>query len=489
MAAEMVSSVIAEEVVKQVFAGLIGRQQGERLDEKEQHMERLEMAQIKLEAVLETSRKWHINGASLLRWRRKLKRAARECDEALRARKLRAIEGEAKEHEVKSSSFPKRLAHATKSIVKAFFFNRDSDSHDVERFERIADGASEFLRFVELGGTPRRYMMLHPLIGRLLAGQELRYRLVRRGKYHLFCVRPIRLEDRGMEAKLLFVYEDDEAPEKNLCLGSILRLSESMDIVGIIIKCLEMLFSTPQFKPIAESARKEISQLPTQDFLWVPYVEASHKEHWNTVHINMTQWFRPNPTCCNCKQQDSSTIKQSDISVLEPVIEVSLQGYIPLSEYNMHSTSKAVEGESSCLSNSPHLKLGLLFSPHGSSEDLEPEVECSATVVIDSTEQSGACENVSLEEIDEFMLPKAIDCLYRKADTTVYQIFWKSKHGTAFLLVEKTCLKMSPRCISSVGDRRWMIQRRRGPKLERWIRLVKDLTCGLHTHLLGFRAP
>ncbi|CAL4906073.1 unnamed protein product [Urochloa decumbens] len=475
MAGEIIVSAVAEEMVKQAFAGLIGRQAG-RPDEKEQHMERLEMAQIKLEAVLETSRKWHIKGApSLLRWRKKLKRAARECDDTLRECKQRAIEDEVKEQEVKSSSFPRRLAHATKSLVKAFFFNRDSHDY-VERFERLADGASEFLRFVELGGTPRRYMMLHPLIGRLLAGQELRYRLVRRSKYHLFCVRPICLEDdRGMEAKLLFVYEDDEAPEKNLCLGSILRLSESMDLVGTVIKCLEMLFTTPQFKPIAESARKEISQLPTQDFLWVPYVDASHKEHWNTVHINMTKWFRPNPMCC--KQHDSSTIKQSDISVLEPVIEVSLQGHIPLSEYNMHSRSKAVEGESSCLKNLPHLKLGLLFSPHGCSEgDLDPQVESSAVVVIDGIEQSGDVRiNVSLEELDEFMLPKAIDCLHRKADTTAYQIFWKTKHGTAFLLVEKTCLtKMPPRCISSVGDRRWVIQRRRDPKLERWIRLVKD---------------
>jgi hypothetical protein len=365
--AEMVGSAVAEEMVKQVFAGLIGRQVGRSADEREQHMERLEMAQIKLDAVLETSRQWHIKGvSSLLRWRKKLKRAARECDDMLRECKKRIIDNEVREQEVKSSFFPRRLAHGTKSIFKAFF-NRN-DNHDVlssssvERFERLADGASEFLRFVELGGTPRRYMMSHPLIGRLLAGQELRYRLVRRSKYHLFCVRPIRFEVR-VEAKLLFVYEDDEAPEKNLCLGSILRLSESMDVVGTIIKCLEMLFP-PQFKPTAESARKEISQLPTQDFLWVPYVEASHKEHWTTMHSNMTQWFRPNPMCCNkqhelkrpCYSSSSSTIKQlSDVSILEPVIEVSLQGHISLSEseYNM-DRSKALEGESSCpLKNSP----------------------------------------------------------------------------------------------------------------------------------------
>ncbi|XP_066358352.1 uncharacterized protein [Miscanthus floridulus] len=459
-----------------------------------QHVERLEMAQIKLEAALETSRRWQIKDASLLRWRKKLKRAAQECDGTLRECKQRAVEDEAREQELRSSSFPRRLAHATKSLL-AGLFNRDGSNHAsraaVRRFEWLADGAGEFLRFVELGGTPRRYVHVDPLIGHLLAGQELRYRFVRRSQYHLFCVRPIRLEDRGVEAKLLFVYEDDEAPEKNLCLGSILRLSESTDLVGTIIKCLELLV-TPNFKPTAESARNELAQLPTQDFSWVPYVESTHKEHWNSIHSSLTQWFRPNPQCCNkhdellnypssssssSSSRRSSTMKLSDVADLEPVIEVFLQRHIPLSEYNLHR-SKTVESESVCLKNLPHLKLGLLFSPHGSSEDLAPAVESSATEVIDGTEQSGGVQtNISLEQLDEFMLPKAINCLHHKAEATAYQMSWKSRHGTAFLQVEKTGMlpkMVPPRRSRGAGSRRSAIQQCRDPKLERWIQVLID---------------
>ena len=101
-----------------------------------------------------------------------------------------------------------------------------------------------------------------------------------------------------MEAKLLFLYEDDEAPEKNLWLGSILRLSESTDIVGTIIKFLDLLLVAPHFKSAAESVSKELAQLPTQDFCWGPYADSSHKKHWNSIHSSMTQWFRPDPLCC-----------------------------------------------------------------------------------------------------------------------------------------------------------------------------------------------
>ena len=340
-------------------------------------MERLEMAQLKLETAIETSCRWQIKDASLLRWRKKLKRAARECDDTLRGFRQRAAEDEAREQEARGSSFPRRWAHATKSLVTAFF-SRDSSSSAVRRFERLADGAGEFLRFAELGGTPRRYMFADPLIGHLLAGQELRYRLVRRGQYHLFCVRPVRLgEDRGMEAKLLFLYEDDEAPEKNLCLGSILRLSESTDIVGTIVKFLDLLVVAPHFKPAAESVSKELAKLPTQDFWWVPYADSSHKKHWNSIHSSITKWFRPNPLCCKLQHElklrpssSSSTMQLSDVADLEPVIDVSLQRLIPLSEYN-EDRSKAAEGETSCLKNVPHLKIGLLLAP------LAPPKVCS----------------------------------------------------------------------------------------------------------------
>jgi hypothetical protein len=75
---EIVRSAVAEEIVKQIVSGILDKQ-GRKPNEKE-HLERLEMAHIKLEAALETSNKWQIRDASLLRWRKKLKRAAQECE-------------------------------------------------------------------------------------------------------------------------------------------------------------------------------------------------------------------------------------------------------------------------------------------------------------------------------------------------------------------------------------------------------------------------
>jgi len=107
--AESVSAVIVQETVSQILSGLV-----KKYDEKEEsnvnrNLERLEMAHIRLEAALETSNKWQITDASLLRWRRKLKRASQECDDTLHKCKQRILEDEQMEREVKNSSLPNRI--------------------------------------------------------------------------------------------------------------------------------------------------------------------------------------------------------------------------------------------------------------------------------------------------------------------------------------------------------------------------------------------
>lgn len=83
--AEMVGSVVVGEVVNRTFSFLINKHSRERLSTRE-GVERLEMAHIKMEAALELSGRWQHHAtdadASLLRWRRKLRRAADECDAA-----------------------------------------------------------------------------------------------------------------------------------------------------------------------------------------------------------------------------------------------------------------------------------------------------------------------------------------------------------------------------------------------------------------------
>jgi len=100
MAAEMVSSAVAQEAVKQVLSRLKEGYQ-EKSDAKES-IERMEMAHIKMEAALETSNKWNVTSAPVLRWRSKLKRASQECDHTLRKCKQRLQE----EDEVQQAGAP-----------------------------------------------------------------------------------------------------------------------------------------------------------------------------------------------------------------------------------------------------------------------------------------------------------------------------------------------------------------------------------------------
>uniref|UniRef100_K4AIM7 Uncharacterized protein n=1 Tax=Setaria italica TaxID=4555 RepID=K4AIM7_SETIT len=493
MAGRIVSSAVAEEMVTQIVSSVLDKRKRGREPSEKERLERLEMAHIKLEAALETSDRWRISDASLLRWRGKLKRAARECDDALRRSKQLAVENEERRRRRAmriSSSFPARLAHAARSLLvgdrSSSFSDDDDDGYgwssspaDVRRFEWLADGASEFLRFVELGGTPRpRYTFFDPLIARLLAGDELRYRLVRGGQYYLFCVRPIFLEGRSVEAKLIFIYEDDDAPEKNLCIGSMLRLSESTDIVGITIRCLKLLV-TPHFRSTAEAATRELANLPTQDFSWVPYADSTHKEHWNSIHRDMSQWFRPDPFCCNHHHEPCSkhcegstgTMGLSEVS-LESVIEVYWQCQIPLSEYKMQRRA-IPQGRMFSSKDTPHLKLGLLFTPHGSLGGVMPKAESAALEVIDGEEQHGMHTNLTLQQLDETMLPKALECLYQKEEATAYQILWKSNHGAAYLQVKKT---MPGGNVGRDNSRRSLMQRyyrhHQDPKLERWTHVL-----------------
>jgi hypothetical protein len=490
-------AVVVEETVKQILSALSDNDHEGRSDVETEHVERLEMAQIRLEAVLEVSVGWQIKDPSLLRWRRKLKREAQECDEALHRCKQRIVEDEEKQRAARSISFPQRLAHATKACLSSVIAgHRDESSttrDDARRFEWFADGASDFLRFVELGGTPRRYMFFDPLIGHLLAGKELRYRLVRGSQHHVLCMRPVSFEGRGLEAKFLYVYEDDDAPENNFCLGLMLRLSESMDVVGIAIKCLQQLLVTPHFKSTAEAAMREIAQLPTQDFSWVPYVESGHKEHWNRIHGILSQVSRPNPNCCkhhhhapkpcssNSSNMHAAKLPLPHVS-LEPVIEMYFVRIIPaVSSRRSARRRKLVQGEARSPSKElfPHLKLAIHYSPHGVPEDMasSPSVGSSTIEFIDGKQQYVMHKDMSLEQLDEIMLPKAIDCLNRKPEASLYQLSWKSKHETAYLRLEKTGMVKMTR--DDIGDdpsrdRGAMIQRRQDPKLEAWLEVFTD---------------
>ncbi|CAD6253341.1 unnamed protein product [Miscanthus lutarioriparius] len=208
MAAEMIGSAVVQETVNEVLTRI---KEGyvEKSDANE-HIKRMEMAHIKLEAALEISNMWNVTSAPLLRWRSKLKHATQECDHTLRQCRQRFIEEEEVQQAIQRSSFPMRVAHTAMSFLSSIFSsgnnNKLTGSTAVRRFECFADG--EFLRYVELGGTPCRYMFSVPLIRHLLAGKGTKYCFVRGGQHLSLILQPFSLHNNGMGGSLVFLLED-----------------------------------------------------------------------------------------------------------------------------------------------------------------------------------------------------------------------------------------------------------------------------------------
>ena len=94
--AEMVGSLVVGEVVSRTSSFLISKhkERSASASSASESLERLEMAHIKMEAALEVSARWQVTDVAMLRWRRRLRRAADECDAAVHRWKLRALEEE-----------------------------------------------------------------------------------------------------------------------------------------------------------------------------------------------------------------------------------------------------------------------------------------------------------------------------------------------------------------------------------------------------------
>ena len=462
------TSAIIGETVSRIISSVTVK------DEKSwgrENIERLEMGHIKMEVALQISDRWKINHAPLLQWRRKLKHAAQECDNIRHRFQQRALEEEEIRQEVSQSSFPKRIAHAAKSFTSyctGLISNDESSNNSaiIRRFERFADGASEFLRFIELGGTPYRYMPFDSLVRHLSAGEELKCKIVRGNEYPSFLIWfvPFNGAKHGTEASLVFVQKDSNAPENNFFFSIMLQISESTDIVGITIKYLQLF--APHFKSVVEIIRRELTKLSIQDFSlpWVPFTDYCHSEHLDNFQSIGSQWFRPNPLCC--KQRDQHELHHiSNLDMvglpgvsLEPVIEknwqelclsieVHLYCQVSLSDRNKQSTlflecKKSFEDST--------LKVGFLFTPHGSSENMLPVNKSSATVAISGEGQHCLNTDIALEQVGDIMLPNAINYFHHNTEATVYQMLWKSRHSIAYIQVERENLK-SPGSQRTIG--------------------------------------
>ena len=124
----------------------------------------------------------------------------------------------------------------------------------------------------------------------------------------------------------------------------------------------------------------------------------------------------------------------SDVS-LEPVIVVNLQCQVSQSKYSKQNTS--LSANSILLQDSPFLKAGIVFMPHGSSEDMLHVNKTSSMVALVGGKQNCLHTDITLEQVEEIMLPKAMDYFCQNSEAAINQMIWKSKHGSALMQVEK----------------------------------------------------
>ncbi|KAM0827019.1 hypothetical protein ACQ4PT_068468 [Festuca glaucescens] len=363
--AETVASAVVSETLSRISTFLIDRYYDRKSSERD-NTERLEMAHIKMEAALETSGQWPpVTDVSLLRWRKKLKRAADECDAVLHRRKRAAME----DTEVKLCSLPARIAQATKSFISSSGHKNDAsiDSSEVvvRRYERFADGAGEFLRFVELGSVRRQMLVLDPLVGHLLAGRAFRYEISQGSRHYYFTGRPVCPAERGLEAGVLLRCRDQKTLDEQFVMGILMRVEQSTDLTAIVAECLESF--TPQLKPVADVAKQELGRLHTRGMYCYPFLPSTNPVYWN-LHSSETRRARPDPLCCikgghghqGCGRK-SGTITKLPGEFPEPVIKLFVQRHFSVSERRQSRRRKKKRSPSVVAGHG--LQLTAVFAP------------------------------------------------------------------------------------------------------------------------------
>lgn len=275
--AEILGSAVASESVSKIFSILSGnpREPGS----AEDNAERLEFAVLKIHSVVAISEDWQVLHQPLLNWKARLKCLAKEGDAMLRAYKMRSSRN-------KSTSVGKRVTGAAKRFLP---FRRgvadDNDPNDaaVRRFERLANSADEFFRYVQLGGRPKSLLVACFRIPtqELLAGRTLEVSMRKGTEEALLLLHPCEMVEAGGPKEIvLFLSCDDTtgtAWEKNVKLSVVFQLTEhATDILGIVMSSLELL--PPQFGAACVTIRELARNMLTQDS---PCRNASAMSVWS----------------------------------------------------------------------------------------------------------------------------------------------------------------------------------------------------------------
>ncbi|KAL6880269.1 hypothetical protein ACP4OV_011834 [Aristida adscensionis] len=405
--ADIVASTLVQEGVSGVSSYVSNK-----LEEKAStsHMvARLEMALSQLEFALERTGKLPITYVSLLRRRKLIKQAYIDGTCLLNKYKLQLVDGHKETTQLATgSSFLERVIHAVKLSVSSLIgLNMGYlTSSSVQIFEYYADCATNFVREVESGNPLQHVNFGHRLVRHLLEGKNLMNQVMK-GSQACFVLGlfPIHQEDRGVEAALGYTYVDMDRPEQCFHLGLLIRLSEDTDLVGITIKCLQLL--TSRFKLVTESAIGELTLLsPLPD---IAQTDTLPMSLINEKYGDLSKLVRQDPVCCT----NDVVSSDSSFGALESVIGVYL-------EYVLHSSPGEV------CRNAPPLYLTALFAPHACATQHQQGFVLNCGV---KEEHIGG----SIQQVEEILRLKVEDCVLHQPGPMLYYVSWYSAHGAAWI--------------------------------------------------------
>jgi hypothetical protein len=359
--ADMVGSAVVQETVSRITSYLFSKCDYDKIAGFTGHdIERLEMAHTELEFALERSARMPIMDVSLLRRRKLLERAFKDCGDLLhrciKQQTMNVIDFEQPERH----SFPKWIAQVTQSSLSSYFtrFRKDNMScSDVRKYEWFAECANRFLRDVESGCSPLQCMFSNPLVRKLLEGKTLEYKMMQGSISRRLHIQSMCVAGRGVEATLEFLYEDQKTPIRSFSLMLMLQLSESTDIVGTAIRCLQSF--TSSMNDVTEALVRELTQLPQQDI-----ISHSHAASCFTIKdlcSYNTNFWRSDPLCCKPDGCPTSyTPSELSCKFPEQIILIHVECYVSAFE-----CSNLTDGTSrNLMADLPPLKLGVGFAPH-----------------------------------------------------------------------------------------------------------------------------
>jgi len=110
--------------------------------------------------------------------------------------------------------------------------------------------------------------------------------------------------------------------------------------------------------------------------------------------------------------------------------------------------------------------------PHGSSEDMLLSDKRSAVAEIRGKEKHLSHTDITLEELNETMLLKAIDYFRHNIEAAIHQMVWRSRHGAAYMVVRKASIEKPRARIISQRSRKTELVQLQDQDLGFWVHMV-----------------